>query len=210
MLIFSPYSISPRKNDDPVWTRLWETLIVRDYERHWLYETMRDTDCTRLWETLIEQDYERHWVYETMRDTDWTRLWETLIVRDYERHWLNKTMRDTDCTRLWETLIVRDYERHWLYETMRDTDCTRLWDILIALKFHRCSGVAYSFFPHTQFPPGKISIYSAMFIFPHAHFPSEKWVYTEFSPRKIKYAFLLPHYPFSLHVHACLSYYYHC
>jgi hypothetical protein len=58
---------------DTDWTRLWETLFERDYERHWLYETMRDTDCTRLWETLIEQDYERHWLYETMRDTDCTR-----------------------------------------------------------------------------------------------------------------------------------------
>ena len=49
------------------------------------------------------------------------------------------------------------------------------------------SGVTYSFFPHTHFsprkneyilsfPPGKMSIYW--------DFPPEKWVYTEFSPRK--------------------------
>ena len=73
--IIFPSRFSLSKNN--FWN--YETLIVRDYERHWL---------TRLWETLIEQDYERRCLNETMRDTDWTRLWKTLFEQDYERHWL--------------------------------------------------------------------------------------------------------------------------
>jgi hypothetical protein len=43
------------------WMRLWETLIN---------ETITDTDWTRLKEALIERDYERHWLDETIGDTD--------------------------------------------------------------------------------------------------------------------------------------------
>ena len=76
----------------------YERHWLRDYERHILNENMRDTDGTRLWETLIKRDYERQWLNQTIKGTliewdykytDWTRLWEALIERYYERYWID-------------------------------------------------------------------------------------------------------------------------
>ena len=35
---------------------------------------MRDIDLMRLSETMIEREYESHWLNETMKDTEWMRL----------------------------------------------------------------------------------------------------------------------------------------